>query len=157
MTFGEFHAAYGDVVRRAREGKLGAEDFAGVTISLTNPGTIGTVHSVPRLMKGQGAIIGAGAMEYPAEFQGASDEQIADLGVGKPITLTPPPTTTASSRAPSPATSCAGCTRCCSMTASSTRSSPRSRSPTSRSAGAETSPPAWWTRAPSARADRRVP
>ncbi len=88
MTFGEFHAAYEDVVRRAREGKLGAEDFAGVTISLTNPGTIGTVHSVPRLMKGQGAIIGAGAMEYPAEFQGASDEQIADLGVGKLITLT---------------------------------------------------------------------
>ncbi len=51
-----------------------------MTISLTNPGTIGTVHSVPRLMAGQGAIIGAGAMEYPAEFQGASEERIADLG-----------------------------------------------------------------------------
>ena len=57
---------------------LTVEDFQGTTISLTNPGTIGTVHSVPRLMPGQGAIIGAGAMEYPAEFQGASDEQIAD-------------------------------------------------------------------------------
>ena len=88
MNFAEFHAAYEDVVRRAREGKLTAEDFAGVTVSLTNPGTIGTVHSVPRLMPGQGAIIGAGAMEYPAEFQGASDEQIAQLGVGKLMTLT---------------------------------------------------------------------
>lgn len=88
MTFGQFHTAYEDIVRRAREGKLTAEDFSGVTISLTNPGTIGTVHSVPRLMSGQGAIIGAGAMEYPAEFQGMSDERIADIGVGKLMTLT---------------------------------------------------------------------
>ena len=88
MGFAEFYSAYQDIVRRARDGKLTAEDFAGVTISLTNPGTIGTVHSVPRLMKGQGAIVGAGAMEYPAEFQGASDEQIAELGVGKLMTLT---------------------------------------------------------------------
>ncbi|MCV7357611.1 multifunctional oxoglutarate decarboxylase/oxoglutarate dehydrogenase thiamine pyrophosphate-binding subunit/dihydrolipoyllysine-residue succinyltransferase subunit [Mycolicibacterium fluoranthenivorans] len=88
MQFGQFIAAYEDIVRRARDGKLTAEDFAGVTISLTNPGTIGTVHSVPRLMSGQGAIIGAGAMEYPAEFQGASPERIADLGIGKLITLT---------------------------------------------------------------------
>ncbi len=86
--FAEFVAAYEDIVRRARDGKLTAEDFAGVTISLTNPGTLGTVHSVPRLMAGQGAIIGAGAMEFPAEFQGASEERIAELGVGKLITLT---------------------------------------------------------------------
>ena len=88
MNFAQFHAAYEDVVRRARDGKLTAEDFSGVTISLTNPGTIGTVHSVPRLMPGQGTIVGAGAMEYPAEFQGASDERIADIGVGKLMTLT---------------------------------------------------------------------
>ena len=88
MSFGQFVAAYEDIVRRARDGKLTAEDFAGVTISLTNPGTIGTVHSVPRLMAGQGAIIGVGAMEYPAEFQGASAERIAELGIGKLITLT---------------------------------------------------------------------
>ncbi|HEU0191851.1 MAG TPA: multifunctional oxoglutarate decarboxylase/oxoglutarate dehydrogenase thiamine pyrophosphate-binding subunit/dihydrolipoyllysine-residue succinyltransferase subunit [Mycobacterium sp.] len=88
MQFAEFVTAYEDIVRRARDGKLTAEDFAGVTISLTNPGTIGTVHSVPRLMAGQGAIIGVGAMEYPAEFQGASEVRIADLGVGKLITLT---------------------------------------------------------------------
>ncbi len=88
MRFGQFIAAYEDIVRRARDGKLTAEDFSGVTISLTNPGTIGTVHSVPRLMSGQGAIVGAGAMEYPAEFQGASEERIAELGIGKLITLT---------------------------------------------------------------------
>src|SRR5580693_2814751 len=88
MRFAQFVTAYEDIVRRARDGKLTAEDFAGVTISLTNPGTIGTVHSVPRLMAGQGAIIGVGAMEYPAEFQGASEERIAELGIGKLITLT---------------------------------------------------------------------
>ncbi|MEV0945727.1 multifunctional oxoglutarate decarboxylase/oxoglutarate dehydrogenase thiamine pyrophosphate-binding subunit/dihydrolipoyllysine-residue succinyltransferase subunit [Rhodococcus sp. NPDC049939] len=88
LNFTQFYSAYEDIVRRARDGKLTAEDFSGVTISLTNPGGIGTVHSVPRLMNGQGAIIGAGAMEYPAEFQGASDERIAEMGVGKLMTLT---------------------------------------------------------------------
>ncbi|WP_102143744.1 multifunctional oxoglutarate decarboxylase/oxoglutarate dehydrogenase thiamine pyrophosphate-binding subunit/dihydrolipoyllysine-residue succinyltransferase subunit [Mycobacterium hubeiense] len=88
MRFGQFIAGYEDIVRRARDGKLTAEDFSGVTISLTNPGTIGTVHSVPRLMRGQGCIVGVGAMEYPAEFQGASEERIADLGVGKLVTFT---------------------------------------------------------------------
>ncbi|WP_169813352.1 multifunctional oxoglutarate decarboxylase/oxoglutarate dehydrogenase thiamine pyrophosphate-binding subunit/dihydrolipoyllysine-residue succinyltransferase subunit [Nocardia vaccinii] len=88
MNFAQFHNAYEDIVRRARDGKLTTEDFTGVTISLTNPGTIGTVHSVPRLMPGQGAIIGAGAMEYPAEFQGMSDQQLAEMGIGKLMTLT---------------------------------------------------------------------
>ncbi|ATL70301.1 multifunctional oxoglutarate decarboxylase/oxoglutarate dehydrogenase thiamine pyrophosphate-binding subunit/dihydrolipoyllysine-residue succinyltransferase subunit [Nocardia terpenica] len=88
MSFAQFHSAYEDIVRRARDGKLTTEDFAGVTISLTNPGTIGTNHSVPRLMSGQGAIIGAGAMEYPAEFQGMSDNQLAEIGIGKLMTLT---------------------------------------------------------------------
>jgi 2-oxoglutarate decarboxylase len=88
MAFGQFIAGYEDIVRRARDGKLTAEDFGGVTISLTNPGTIGTVHSVPRLMRGQGAILGVGAMEYPAEFQGASEERISELGVGKLVTFT---------------------------------------------------------------------
>ncbi len=88
MDFGQFVTAYEDVVRRARAGKLTADDFAGTTISLTNPGTIGTVHSVPRLMAGQGTIIGVGAMDYPAEFQGASEEQLARMGVSKVLTLT---------------------------------------------------------------------
>ena len=90
QTFGfaEFLASYEDVVRRAREGYLTADDFAGNTISLTNPGGIGTEHSVPRLMKGQACIIGAGALEYPAEFQGSSKKTLAELGIGKTITLT---------------------------------------------------------------------
>jgi len=69
LDFAQFWSAYEDVVRKARQGKLTVEDYADTTISLTNPGTIGTVHSVPRLMAGQGAIIGVGALEYPAELQ----------------------------------------------------------------------------------------
>ena len=88
MDFRQFWQAYEDLIRRARAGKLEVDDFAGVTISLTNPGTIGTVHSVPRLMAGQGCIIGVGAMEYPASFQGASDETLARLAVSKQVTLT---------------------------------------------------------------------
>jgi 2-oxoglutarate dehydrogenase E1 component len=88
MDFAAYWTAYEDIVRRARGGKLTTEDFQGTTISLTNPGGIGTVHSVPRLMQGAGAIIGVGAMEYPAEFQGASEETLARLAVSKTITLT---------------------------------------------------------------------
>jgi 2-oxoglutarate decarboxylase len=88
LDFSGFVAAYEDIVKRARGGKLTADDFQGATISLTNPGGIGTVHSVPRLMQGQGAIIGVGAMEYPAEFAGASEENIAALAISKIITLT---------------------------------------------------------------------
>ncbi|WP_417281653.1 multifunctional oxoglutarate decarboxylase/oxoglutarate dehydrogenase thiamine pyrophosphate-binding subunit/dihydrolipoyllysine-residue succinyltransferase subunit [Agromyces flavus] len=88
MTFNEYLTAYEDLVSRARGNKLTADDFKGATISLTNPGGIGTVHSVPRLMKGQGCIIGAGALEYPAEFQGSSEKTLANLAIGKTITLT---------------------------------------------------------------------
>jgi 2-oxoglutarate dehydrogenase E1 component len=88
MDFAGFWTAYEDLVRKARNGQLGIEDFQGTTISLTNPGGIGTVHSVPRLMKGQGAIIGVGAMEYPAEWQGASEEAIARNAISKVMTLT---------------------------------------------------------------------
>jgi len=88
MDFAQFLAAYEDIVRRARQGALTTGDFQGTTISLTNPGGIGTVHSVPRLMQGAGAIIGVGAMEYPAEFSGASEETLAHLGISKTITLT---------------------------------------------------------------------
>ena len=72
MNFAQFWSAYEAIVHKARAGSLTGEDFAGTTICLTNPGTLGTNHSVPRLMQGQGTIIGVGAMEYPAEFQGAS-------------------------------------------------------------------------------------
>ncbi|MDQ1709199.1 MAG: multifunctional 2-oxoglutarate metabolism enzyme, partial [Frankiaceae bacterium] len=88
MDFSAFWAAYEDVVRRARSNKLTADDFAGTSITLTNPGTIGTVHSVPRLMEGQGCIVGVGAMEYPAEYQGASLQTLAELAVSKVMTVT---------------------------------------------------------------------
>lgn len=88
LDFAGFWSAYEDVVRRARGNKLTVEDFAGTTISLTNPGTIGTVHSVPRLMQGQGTIIGVGAMDYPAEFAGTSEEALNKIGVSKVLTLT---------------------------------------------------------------------
>ncbi len=88
MDFRQFWMAYEDVVRRARSGKLAVEDFAGTTITLTNPGTIGTEHSVPRLVAGQGCIVGVGAMEYPAAYQGAADETMARLAISKAVTLT---------------------------------------------------------------------
>ena len=88
MDFFQFWTAYEDIVKKARAGTLQADDFAGTTITLTNPGTLGTVHSVPRLMQGQGTIIGVGAMDYPAEYQGASEETIARLGISKVMTLT---------------------------------------------------------------------
>ncbi len=88
MNFSEFWHTYEDLIKRARAGKLTADDYAGTTVSLTNPGGIGTVHSVPRLSKGQATIVGVGALEYPAEFRGASERTIAAQGVGKIITLT---------------------------------------------------------------------
>lgn len=88
LNFAEYLSAYEDLVARARENKLTAGDFQGTTISLTNPGGIGTVHSVPRLTKGQGCIIGAGALDYPAEFQGLSEAHLAKLGISKILTLT---------------------------------------------------------------------
>jgi 2-oxoglutarate decarboxylase len=88
LDFAQFWTAYEDVVRRARGGKLTADDFAGTTVSLTNPGTIGTNHSVPRLMTGQGTIIGVGSLEYPAEWQGASPEAINRNAISKILTLT---------------------------------------------------------------------
>jgi 2-oxoglutarate dehydrogenase E1 component len=88
LDFAAFWAGYEDVIRKARSGKLAVEDFQGTTASLTNPGTIGTVHSVPRLMPGQGVIIGVGAMDYPAEWQGASDDALARNAVSKIMTFT---------------------------------------------------------------------
>ena len=88
LEFGQFWVAYEEIVKKARAGTLTVEDYAGTTVSLTNPGTIGTVHSVPRLVQNQGLIIGVGAMDYPAEFQGASEETLARMAISKVITLT---------------------------------------------------------------------
>ena len=88
LDFAQFWSAYEQVVKRARSGQLTVEDFAGTTITLTNPGTIGTNHSVPRLMQGQGAIIGVGSMEYPPEFQGSNPDKLSQMSVAKVMTLT---------------------------------------------------------------------
>ncbi|HEV2784575.1 MAG TPA: multifunctional oxoglutarate decarboxylase/oxoglutarate dehydrogenase thiamine pyrophosphate-binding subunit/dihydrolipoyllysine-residue succinyltransferase subunit [Actinophytocola sp.] len=88
MTFTQFWQAYEDIIRRARGNALTTDDFTGTTISLTNPGTIGTNHSVPRFTPGQGAIIGVGAMDYPAQYQGTSERTLVELAVSKIITLT---------------------------------------------------------------------
>ncbi|MER8003618.1 multifunctional oxoglutarate decarboxylase/oxoglutarate dehydrogenase thiamine pyrophosphate-binding subunit/dihydrolipoyllysine-residue succinyltransferase subunit [Streptomyces sp. NPDC095613] len=88
LNFFEFWQAYEDIVRRARNNKLTMDDFTGVTVSLTNPGGLGTVHSVPRLMPGQSVIMGVGSMDYPAEFQGTSQDTLNKLGISKVMTLT---------------------------------------------------------------------
>jgi len=88
MDFAHFWTAYEDIVRKARQNKLTVEDFQGTTITLTNPGGIGTVSSVPRLMSGQGAIIGVGSLEYPAEWQGASQETLNRNAISKILTIT---------------------------------------------------------------------
>ena len=88
MTFKQFLLAYAEVVDKARAGKLTADDFAGTTITLTNPGTLGTSASVPRLMAGQGAIIATGAIGYPAEWAIASPTTLADLGISKVMQMT---------------------------------------------------------------------
>ena len=86
--FRGFVLAYEELVRKIHGGKAGADDLAGATVSLTNPGTIGTVQSVPRLMPGQGAIFGVGAMGWPAGFEAADPRVLADMGVGKVMTIT---------------------------------------------------------------------
>ncbi|MBV9265671.1 MAG: multifunctional oxoglutarate decarboxylase/oxoglutarate dehydrogenase thiamine pyrophosphate-binding subunit/dihydrolipoyllysine-residue succinyltransferase subunit [Acidobacteriaceae bacterium] len=88
MNFAQFAAAYDDIIARARTNKLQVTDFEGTTISLTNPGTIGTLGSVPRLMPGQGAIIATGAIDYPAEFMAMSEENRVALGISKVLMIT---------------------------------------------------------------------
>src|SRR5205085_5993171 len=88
LDFRSFHAAYEELIRKVRTAKIGPDDFAGVTMTLTNPGVVGTVHSVPRLMPGQSAIVGVGAMGYPAEFEGADPGVLAELGISKVLALT---------------------------------------------------------------------
>jgi multifunctional 2-oxoglutarate metabolism enzyme len=88
MNFAGFFDKYNEIVKKARDGKLEIADFQGTTISLTNPGTIGTVSSNPRLMSGQSVIIATGAIEYPAEYQAMTAAALSQLGISKTITLT---------------------------------------------------------------------
>jgi 2-oxoglutarate dehydrogenase E1 component len=88
LNFNEYLKAYEDLVNRGRKGKLALPDFQGTTVSLTNPGTMGTVGSIPRLMPGQGCIIATGAIDFPAELQGVAPEMRAMLGLGKVMMVT---------------------------------------------------------------------
>ena len=88
MTFQQFYSAYEEMIRKVKSNKLTADDFASTTATITNPGMIGTEHSVPRLMPGQGFILGAGSIAYPAEYGGADPETIAELGISKVLMLT---------------------------------------------------------------------
>jgi 2-oxoglutarate dehydrogenase E1 component len=88
LDFAGFHRYYEDLINKTRENKLSADDFQGTNISLTNPGGLGTVASVPRLMKGQGTIVAAGSLAYPVEWAHAPKEKIQALGVSKVMTMT---------------------------------------------------------------------
>ncbi|MEA2785984.1 MAG: multifunctional 2-oxoglutarate metabolism enzyme, partial [Candidatus Eremiobacteraeota bacterium] len=88
LDFAQFRDAYEDLVAKARDNKLSVEEQTGATFTLTNPGGIGTVASVPRLMVGQGAIIAAGAIAYPPGFAHASRTTLEQIGVEKVMTLT---------------------------------------------------------------------
>ena len=88
LDFAAFHSYYEELITKTRENKLTADDFQGTNISLTNPGGIGTVASVPRLMSGQSAIIATGSIAYPPEWAHASPDRLRQLGVSKVMTLT---------------------------------------------------------------------
>jgi multifunctional 2-oxoglutarate metabolism enzyme len=88
LDFAAFHSYYEDLIAKTRENKLTADDFQGTNISLTNPGGIGTVASVPRLLSGQSAIIATGSIAYPPEWLHASPERLKQLGVSKVMTMT---------------------------------------------------------------------
>lgn len=88
LSFAQFLGVYNDVIRRARQGKLTLADFRGTTVTLTNPGMIGTGLSVPRLMPGQGVIVGIGSIGYPAEFHAMPPDSVSRTGLSQVMTIT---------------------------------------------------------------------
>ena len=88
LDFAGFYAAYEALIRKIRSNSLTLDDYAGANVTLTNPGTIGTVQSVPRLMPNQGVIVGVGTIDYPAEFEGADPRNLSSLGISKVVTIT---------------------------------------------------------------------
>jgi 2-oxoglutarate dehydrogenase E1 component len=87
-NFAQFHITYESLVEKARANKLIPDAFVGANMTLTNPGGLGTVASVPRLMAGQGSIIAVGAIGYPPAFTELSDDRIRELGISKVMTVT---------------------------------------------------------------------
>ena len=88
MDFRRFVSAYEELIRKIATNKVSPDDFVGTTVTLTNPGTLGTVQSVPRLMPGQGLIVGVGALGFPPGFEASDPRAVAELGLGKTVTLT---------------------------------------------------------------------
>jgi 2-oxoglutarate dehydrogenase E1 component len=88
LDFAAFRRAYDELINKVREGRLSVDDFAGTTAAITNPGMIGTVHSIPRLLAGQGFIVGVGSIGPPAQYAGADPRALARIGVGSIVTLT---------------------------------------------------------------------
>lgn len=88
LDFAEFFGAYEDLIRRVRANQLKPDDFTDTTVTLTNPGTVGTRLSVPRLMPDQGVIVGTGAIDYPPEYEAADPKALARIGVSKVLTIT---------------------------------------------------------------------
>jgi 2-oxoglutarate decarboxylase len=84
LSFESFLAAYDALVEKARTNTLTADDLVGANISLTNPGGLGTIASVPRLMTGQGTIVATGSIAYPVGLGGVG----ASIGAEKVMTMT---------------------------------------------------------------------
>jgi len=87
LNFADFVERYDDQITKVRNNAISPEDLQGVTVTITNPGTIGTRQSVPRLMSGQGTIVGVGALAFPTEYEAADPSLLADLGVSKLVTI----------------------------------------------------------------------
>ncbi|MBD0282413.1 MAG: multifunctional oxoglutarate decarboxylase/oxoglutarate dehydrogenase thiamine pyrophosphate-binding subunit/dihydrolipoyllysine-residue succinyltransferase subunit [Thermoleophilaceae bacterium] len=88
MGFPDFAARYDELVAGARDNTLSANAYQGANMTLTNPGGLGTVASVPRLMPGQGTIVATGAIGYPPGLAGLPPARLKELGVGKVMTIT---------------------------------------------------------------------
>ncbi len=84
LSFAEFLAAYNALVDKARTNTLTADDLSGANVSLTNPGGIGTIASVPRLMTGQGTIVATGSIAYPIGLERVGRA----IGAEKVMTMT---------------------------------------------------------------------
>lgn len=88
LNFAQLLGTYNDLIRRARDNKLEISDFQQTTATLTNPGMIGTNLSVPRLMDGQGVIVGVGSIGYPTEYYAFPPEMISKTGISQIMTIT---------------------------------------------------------------------
>jgi 2-oxoglutarate dehydrogenase complex dehydrogenase (E1) component-like enzyme len=84
LPFDRFLAAYDALVEKARTNSLTADDLVGANLTLTNPGGLGTVASVPRLMSGQGTIVATGSIAYPVGLGAIG----AMIGAEKVMTMT---------------------------------------------------------------------